>query len=342
MPEPTFTEHEVMRAVQSGSEEIFGRDTLAASILAGEVAMKLMAGDIEDDVPTPEAIDWTAPPDYALRAIKSSSTKELAALIADGADRLSKSIATYCNTYANRPEESNGTISLNPIIFADGSTVGGNVIGRLSIYTTSEDPGLRGDVAAMTLHGGEDAPYDYFNDAGSSSYLARSMTIKRTHVNDPVANQKREVLYPEVNVRYYGDMFSGNDGLLFESKRGKPIEAYGRVLIADLFWALDMAITYYEGVYIAGIKHPGLTYADYREAGCLKDDLTLDFAKAESYVRSRMDENTEERSGGWPVLRNREDTMVTMDPAAREQIEKHKERLRPTIAFNQPHLLYVG
>lgn len=112
-------------------------------------------------------------------------------------------------------------------------------------------------------------------------------------------------------------------------------------MVADLFWALDMAITYYEGVHIAGNKHPGLTYADYREAGCLNDDLTLDNAKALAYIRSHMDDETVKRSRVWPVLRNWEETTVTMDPAARAAIEKHKSYLRPTIAVNQPHLLNV-
>jgi hypothetical protein len=342
MTDREYSEAEVMRATHAGAQELFGRDTLAASMLAGEVAMKLLAGAVEQERPTPEAIDWNSPPDYALRAIRASSTRELTDLITNGADRLSKSIATYCNTFAYRPEEAHGTTALHPMIFAEGSRVGENLVGRLFIHVSPDGEDFRGGVADLSLEGGEGSSYDYLADAKPSPFLSRSLSIRQTMINDPVTKQRRPAYYPEVSVRYNGDMFRGDDGLLFEAKYGKPIDAYGHVVVADLFWALDMAITYYEGVYIAGNKHPGLTYGDYRDAGCLKDDLTLDNAKAEAYVRTYMDDETVGRRGGWPVLRNWEETTVTMDPAAREQIEKHKSYLRPTIAVNQPHLMYVS
>ncbi len=343
MTDREFTEAEVMRAAQAGAEELFGRDTLAASMLAGEVAMKLFAGAVNEESPTPETIDWNAPPDYALRAIRASSTRELADLIANGANRLSKSVATYCKRYAySHDEVEGGEIILSPMVFAEGSRVGESLVGRLFVWVGADgsNGSSRESVAELSLEGGEDSSYNYLAD--TKSYLSRSLSIRQTMISDPVTQQRRPAYYPEVSVRYNGDMFRCDDGLLFEAKRGKPIEAYGHIVVADLFWALDMAITYYEGVYIAGNKHPGLTYADYRDAGCLKDDLTLDNAKAEAYVRSHIDDETVERSGGWPVLRNWGKTTVTMDPAGRAAIEEHKGYLRPTIAVNQPHLLHVG
>lgn len=342
MADREFTETEVLRATQAGAQELFGRDTVAASVVAGEVAMKLFAGTVEEEGPTPETIDWNAPSDYAVRAIRASSTRELAGLIADGSNRLSKSIATYCNTFAHRPDEAQGKIALRPMIFAEGSKVGETLVGQLFIHVDPRGNDFRGCVAYLALDGGEGAPYDFLADTKPSSYLSRSLSIMTTTIKDPVTQQRRPAYYPEVSVRYNGDMFRGDDGLLFEAKYGKPVEAYGHLTVIDLFWALDMAITYYEGVYIAGNKHPGLTYADYRDAGCLKDDLTLDRAKAEAYVRSHMDDEGVERSGSWPVLRNSEETVVTMEPAARERIEEHKTNLRPSIAVNQPALVHVS
>lgn len=341
MTDRVYTEAEVMRATAASTQELFGRDTTTAAMLAGDIAMKLLAGSIgETEALAPEVIDWTAPPDYTLRAIRASSTRELVDLIANGAERLSKSIATYCNRFAIHPEEAEGRTFLRPMIFAEGSTVAEQLVGRLHI-NIDPDGTYSGSVARLELQGGEDAPYDEFGKLKDTSYLSRELTIRRTSVTDPVTKQDRLVHYPEVSVRYQGEMFSGQDGLLFEAKYGKPIGAYGSVVVSDLFWALDMAITYYEGVYTAGLKHPGLTYADYRDAGCLRDDLTLDWAKAEAYVRSHMDDTTLPRSGGWPVLRNWEETTLAMDPAARAEIEKYRGFLRPSVAVNYPHLLSV-
>lgn len=339
--ERTYTEAEVIAAANAGAGELFGRNTLAATALAGEIAMKLIAGcETEEQDATPEAIDWNAPPDYARRAIYATSAKELADLIADGANRLNKSVASYCNSFYTRPEEAQGSIALSPYIFADGST-GDNMVGELHINVSPGDGSYR-PITSLHLKGGEDSPYDSLADVKAPSYLSRSLAIAQTTVRDPVTGQRLPMYYPEVTVRYNGNMFEGKNGELFKAEYGKPIEAYGHAVITDLFWALDMAVVYYEEVYGAGIKHSGLTYADYREAGCLKDDRTLDDAKAEAYIRSHMEDESVERSGGWPVLRKWQNTKVTMDPDAREKVKEYKDRLRPTIAVTHPGLVRVS
>lgn len=305
--------------------------------------MKLFAGHLpgEEESRTHESPDWNQPPDYALRAIRAQSSRELGELIADGANRLSKSVASYCDSFhIRRDEQAEGQFSLHPMIFAEGSRVAENLVGQLDIFVDPHNS--RGNVASLGLRGGQDAPYDLHAEVKAPSHLSRWLTIREHRVTDPVLQQRIPAYYTEVTARYDGDAFRGQDGLLFEAKYGKPIEAYGHVLVADLFWALDTAITYYENVYIAGNKHPGLTYTDYRDAGCLKDDLTLDWPKAEAFVRLHMDDETTERSGGWPVLRDWETTTLTLDEDARAEVEKHKGYLRPTIEFNQPHLLHVS
>ncbi len=191
MTDREFTEAEVMRAAQAGAEELFGRDTLAASMLAGEVAMKLFAGAVNEESPTPETIDWNAPPDYALRAIRASSTRELASLIADGANRLSKSVATHCNRHAHsRDEAEDGEIILSPMVFAEGSRVGENLVGRLFVRVGADgsNGSSRESVAELSLDGGEDSSYNYLADAKPSYYLSRSLSIRETMISDLLRN----------------------------------------------------------------------------------------------------------------------------------------------------------
>lgn len=323
-----YTEEQVMDAVRAGTGEIHGSDSMATNIILGAVAMKLVKGNVVANDSTPETADYSRAPDYTSRAIAAQSSQEIGELIVEGTDRLSKSIARYERPLDFETDHPLPHHVFKPTLFAEGSTVAENPVGRLMI--SCEDPSAtdwsqQNIVAWLHLEGGEEAPCDPLER--SETTLAQTLNVVRTKIRDPIAGIDRDAYYLEVIARYTGGHSNFNDGVMHEAKYGKPIGAAGAIVKANVFWALDTAITYYENIYIAGNKHPGLSYSDYRDAGCLDDNLMLDWHKGEAYVRSRVDE-TDEKSGGWPKLKDHTRNVLTMDKVQRENVERYKASIR--------------
>ena len=316
------TSEEVLKIVRRVAGEVLGPDELATNTILGGVATRLARDTLPSAEPNHEAPDYSKPPNYAVRAIRARTSRELADLIAEAANRLSKSIADYHKP--TRFEEGSRKVVLTPTIFAEGSTVSQNPIGSLHIEVANNGEIIDTDtVASLWLADGEDSPSDpteRFSSEGT--HLDQMLIIRKRRVRDPVSGEIQDAFYVEVSADWRGKGFSGGDGKVYEAKYGKPIGAEGAIIKAKLFWALDMAIRYYEEVYITG--NHGLTYADYRNAGCLNGDLLPDWEKAQACIKLPSDK-TKKRSDDEAVLipRDHETTFLTMDPDSKAEVERY-------------------
>lgn len=276
------TDQEVLRIVQQATSEVLGSNELTTNRILGGVATKLAHDPLPPTEPNHETRDYSQPPNYAVRAIKARTSRELADLIAEAADRLSKSIAPYHRPF--RFEEESPKLVLTPTIFAEGSTEAQGAIGSLHIEIGNKGEVINsGTLASLWLEDGEDMPCDPLQKSESDApHFHQILYVRRKHVMNPISGQEEDAFYVEVSAEWLGRGFSRDDGKIHESKYGKPIGAKGEIIKAKLFWALDMAIRYYEEIYRIGNEHIGLfTYADYRDAGCLDNNLTPDHGKAD-------------------------------------------------------------
>ena len=333
MSERTYTEAEIISATHAATAEVYGHDTMSAGIITGKIATHLAIGaSPEAEVETVNP-NWDQSPDYAVRALGARSTIELIDLLTDAAQRLDRSAATYVK---GSGEES--WRRLTPWVMAEGSEQGEIMVGRLHVSIGAFGSWHSG--VSIRLQGGKDAPYDQDGEEKNPSHLVRSLDIKSTTVKDPVTGEHVTTFYPEIEVRYDGMWFSGADGKLFEARKGAPLGAYGRYVIADLFSALDSTITYYETVYsqsAAGNGHIGLTYNDFKTAGCLNDDLYIDREKANAYAGAVWSAAQDDPELVLPFERK-----LVLDSKNRALIEEQKSWLRATIAVSDPRLLSIS
>jgi len=334
-----FDSETVMRVVQASAAEVLGADTLSTNMIVGNVAMQLAAGAVpEIEVPSQEAPKYSEAPNYALRAMRARSPSELLEILREGADRLSKSVASYC-TNERRRGDNGGVLLLHPHVFAEGSHEAEIVIGELSIRIEEEnDNGYSSSrQVEMWLDGGEAAPCNVSADPSPETRFTQSLSFIKSTLRNPLSGERQPSYFLEAAARYSGSRLHGDEGTVFEAKYGEPIGVEGAIIQANLFWALDMAITYYETVYIAGNKNVGMTYADYRDAGCLDDNLKIDPAKARAHIVMNVGQD-----GAWPVLRDFDSTVLAMDPSARSQVKEHIERMRETRRAQRAVLQSIG
>lgn len=339
MREPTYEHDKVEAASLAAISEVFGAGTRTAEALTANIMSKLVLGTtVEQPEPTPEALLEKDGPDYTRRALTASSAKELYEILAEAAKRLSLSIAHYNDKSSYH--ESSG-ILLTPWVFAEGAGEGeGPLLGNLMLQVpeiSSEPPERQTSpaelIAFIQLRGGESSPFDFLEEGVSRSdpHVEHSIMFYREWVEDPLSGTKFPLVYLHREQEFCG-YGPKADGVIYSDnpRKGAPNPYRQASLItAEIFWALDSAIRYYEDVYIGYTKAVGLTYADYRDAGCLGEDGKVDREKAEAHIQS-MRENSlvpveEDR---FPLLRDPEVTALTIPEHHREFYEKHREHVR--------------
>lgn len=334
MTEPRYSVGEVAVATRLGLEEVFGEGSPTVDLLVGRALGHLSLDGSDFARPaTAEEYSFDEPPRYAERALGINSPEEVAQLITEAGTRLQRSISDYLDNARYRDVED---LSLRPWIYREGTTYGDgdNLIGELFLETQPLDVTLGTqrasypiEVASLRLRGGEDAPFNRFDDAAKETpQYEQRVTVKRRLIRDPLINAEVPLFSLEVWSGYSGGrdkdvtihQEAGNNGPLTQAIK------------ANVFWALDTAITYYESVYHAFNNHVGLTYADYRDAGCLGEDGKLDRHKAEAWVLSHISDATE-MVGIWPVLGNYEQTLLHMDPEYRAKVAAYRSRALVSI-----------
>ncbi len=335
MSDVKYSVEQVTTAARQGLGEVYGNDSPAIDVLTSRVLGHLVLDGGNVTPPSDaELSDFSKPPRYAERAISTSSPEELAALAGEACERLRRSLAPYLNDNDRWSEHElllDGVYRLNPWIFKEGgrSGEGGSIVGDLHIHADLFGNGggfSYGDrtVLSMELKGGEDAPYNKFDeDKRKDLHSERLLEIREKTVYDPISKANVPVMYVTAQIGY-GDETSRDRFGLYKGKERDPYLV--AAVKADVFWALDMAITYYEEVYVTFQKWVGLSYADYRDAGCLDDQGYIDREKAKAYVLSQTDK-TDEESAGSPELGNWDTKVVAMNADARARVEAYRSRL---------------
>jgi len=323
MSETRYDAQEIAQATRQGLVEVFGEDSPTVDLLVskaiGHLGVEASGGTTPD---APEVYAFNQPPRYAERALRSNSPEELASLAAEAATRLKRSISNYLDNTRYRNEEA-GEMSLRPWVFSEGATTGDgeHLIGEMNIEILPLDAKSRYsdtvELVSLTLIGGEGAAFNRFDDGEKErAHYTQRLSIKRRDVNDPLTGTEAPIMYVSSWAGYEG----GTEQTLTlhreEGKNGSLTTA----VKANVFWALDTAITYYESVYHCGSHHVGLTYADYRDAGCVDEQGNFSWEKATAWVEEQTPINGE-RVGDWPVLGDYNETRLTMDPDYRAQIQ---------------------
>lgn len=329
MADVRYSAGEVASATRRGLEEVFGEGSQTADLLTRKALGHLGLGESNVE-PTDgdEAYSFYDPPRYAERVLATNSAEEIAALATEAAIRLKRSISDYLDSGKYRKD---GEISMRPWIFAEGSTSGDpdGLIGELFINIKPYDPAykyrsLYQETVSLSLRGGEEAPFDRFDEVqDKASQYEQRLIVEYGTVKDPLTNA--DVPVGRVNV-WAGYKAKGDNGIMLHQEKGEN-GLLTDTLKANIFWALDTAITYYESAYHCGWNVTGLTYADYRDAGCLDETGRFDWEKAEAWVLSHRTED-EEQAGKIPELGDFDKNRLVMDSEYRAKIMSYRSQMR--------------
>jgi hypothetical protein len=289
-----------------------------------------------------ELADFTQPPQYALRATEVSSPQELSELIVEAAHRLSRIVPSYEHRTRHNDDS---VMLLTPSVFAEGSTHGVEPIGRLwvgnaghwsggevTVHEDGGEPDGRIEIASVTLEGGEMLPY--ISGDNSAPQLIQKLAVYRKDTIDPETGLTLSTFSAGTQAR-----FSNDKDAFCESSPGGLAYTDDLLIQTNVLWALDKAIKYYEDVRVAAIGQSLLTYSAYRNAGCLKDDGTLDMGRCRDYVMSRSDE-AQRWYGGWPILGDYDSQTVTMESSGRQSVKAYQDYLMSQSSCSLAGLVY--
>lgn len=333
MTDPTYTAAQVEAAARQGLGEMFGESSPAIDVFTNRILGHLVLDGAQVSTASDaERTDSSQPPRYAERAMDTDSPEELAALAGSACERLRRSVSSYLNendSFSTHDVLPSGVYRLRPWIFKEGArgSEGEGFVGELFI-----DADLFGNgpgrayydrrVLSLWLKGGEDAPYNKLDDTRyGGQHSERLFEIRERVQHHTSTGADVVVKYATAQAGYSANTSDAAFPNLYRSNEQDP--RLVAMIKADVFWALDMAITYYENVHVTVDKHAGLSYADYREAGCLDDQGYIDRAKAEGYIRQQY--ALRERTGDdSPSLGDWETKVVTMNPMTRMRVRSQR------------------
>lgn len=240
---------ELIATTQAGLYEVFGEDSFTAKLLLGKIIGRATLdglGIIDLSPEVPEDYGYDQPPRYAERAIRTNDPEELAALIGEAADRLSKSLPDE-NVRATPEQTNQDDFNLYARRMHGNGTGEDESLGSLRIHLSppksSEDLVMKGHHLAKLEYtpnyDGTIWPPTAQQPVGAQIHR---LTIFQRLLTDPIT--KKSIVSTNVHTGY--ELYAINPKPFYAGYGiVSPIDAK---IKATMLYYLDEAITYYEAL----------------------------------------------------------------------------------------------